>query len=88
MACLTSTERLVVSYRFELGSGPAMTLREIGTLMDLSRERVRQIEIAALAKLRAAFHHAGFPIAGFKFTPPRRPRRSATMRLSVVNSAF
>ncbi len=63
LACLNNTERLVISYRFELGGDRALTLREVGDLLRLSRERIRQIEISALAKLRAAFHHAGFPIA-------------------------
>jgi RNA polymerase sigma factor (sigma-70 family) len=52
MAPLTDREREVVRLRFGLGLDREMTLVEIGRRLSLTRERVRQIEARALAKLR------------------------------------
>ena len=49
---LTDRERDVVSMRFGLSDGHSYSLSEIGRALDLSRERVRQIESKALQKLR------------------------------------
>jgi RNA polymerase sigma factor (sigma-70 family) len=49
---LNPTERFVISWRFGLVDGEEMTLQDIGTSLGLSRERVRQIQEEALAKLR------------------------------------
>jgi RNA polymerase nonessential primary-like sigma factor len=49
---LTSRERDVIRMRFGLGDGHPYSLAEIGRALDLSRERVRQIEAKALQKLR------------------------------------
>jgi RNA polymerase primary sigma factor len=45
-------ERKVVEDRTGLGDGRPKTLREIGKRLGISRERVRQIENEAAAKLR------------------------------------
>ncbi|NJD69349.1 MAG: RNA polymerase subunit sigma [Candidatus Methylomirabilota bacterium] len=52
LGSLTSRERLIVELRFGLGREEAMTLKEVGKRLKLSRERVRQIEERAKAKLR------------------------------------
>lgn len=52
LADLTSRERDVIQMRFGLGDGHPYSLAEIGRALDLSRERVRQIEAKALQKLR------------------------------------
>jgi RNA polymerase nonessential primary-like sigma factor len=52
MAELTDRERDVIQMRFGIGSGQPYSLAEIGRALDLSRERVRQIEAKALQKLR------------------------------------
>jgi len=52
---LRPRERSVLALRFGLHGQPGMTLLQVGTCLDLSRERVRQIESAALARLRRSF---------------------------------
>ncbi len=52
LADLTSRERDVICMRFGLGDGHPYSLAEIGRALELSRERVRQIEAKALQKLR------------------------------------
>lgn len=49
---LTDKEKLVLKYRFGFGSGKTYTLEEIGHMMGVTRERVRQVESKALRKLR------------------------------------
>ncbi|KAI8545657.1 hypothetical protein RHMOL_Rhmol07G0056600 [Rhododendron molle] len=45
-------ERHVIRLRFGLGDGRTKTLQEIGESMGVSRERIRQIELTALRKLK------------------------------------
>jgi RNA polymerase primary sigma factor len=52
MEALNPRERRVVELRFGLGDGRARTLAEVGDELEISRERVRQIESDALRKLR------------------------------------
>jgi RNA polymerase primary sigma factor len=49
---LESRESQVIAMRFGLDDGKPRTLNEIGTMFGLSRERIRQIEREAMAKLR------------------------------------
>jgi RNA polymerase sigma factor (sigma-70 family) len=49
---LSEKEQTVIVSRFGLDGGEAKTLEEIGREMGLTRERVRQIEMAALGRLR------------------------------------
>ena len=49
---LTPRERRVIELRFGLNNEYSRTLTEVGTELDLSKERIRQIEKEALAKLR------------------------------------
>jgi RNA polymerase primary sigma factor len=49
---LTPRERLVLQLRFGLGNGHTYPLEQVGRQLGITRERVRQIEAGALAKLR------------------------------------
>jgi RNA polymerase primary sigma factor len=49
---LSDREELVLRLRFGFDDGREMSLKEIGSLLDLSHERVRQIQMDALRKLR------------------------------------
>ncbi len=52
LSILTERERDVLIHRFGLNGEEPKTLQEIGKILKLSRERVRQIEKSALEKLR------------------------------------
>lgn len=49
---LTGRERDVVRLRFGLDDGRSRTLEEVGAELNVTRERVRQIELRAMKKLR------------------------------------
>jgi RNA polymerase primary sigma factor len=49
---LTYREREIIRLRYGLSDGYAYTLSEIGKIFSVTRERVRQIETAAIRKLQ------------------------------------
>ena len=49
---LTPREEQVIRMRFGLGQDHSWTLEEVGKTMNVTRERIRQIEVIALKKLR------------------------------------
>jgi len=49
---LPPREQQIVSLRYGLENGKEHSLREIGALLNLSRERIRQLELRALNRLR------------------------------------
>jgi RNA polymerase primary sigma factor len=51
---LSKRERDIISMRFGFGDHEPMTLRKIGKIMRLSKERIRQIEAKALEQLHEA----------------------------------
>ena len=58
MGPLDEREKEVLRLRYGLGLDRELTLEEIGRRLSISRERVRQLEAKALAKMRAAHDHA------------------------------
>lgn len=52
MESLRPRERQVLTYRFGLGGRPRLSLSQVGKMLDVSKERVRQIQQAALKMLR------------------------------------
>jgi RNA polymerase nonessential primary-like sigma factor len=59
VATLTDRQRLVVERRYGLGGHDATTLEVIARELDLTRERVRQIQMEALSQLRKRIAHDG-----------------------------
>jgi RNA polymerase sigma factor (sigma-70 family) len=57
MGDLDDRERHIIRNRFGLLGGKELTLEEIGKTLNLSRERVRQLEREAKEKLRASLQH-------------------------------
>ncbi len=57
---LSFQQREVVEYRFGLAGDGRRTLEEVGKMMGVTRERVRQIQMAALARLRQISHREGY----------------------------
>jgi RNA polymerase primary sigma factor len=51
---LDARERKIIAYRFGLGGGRERTLEEVGRKFGVTRERIRQLQNIALAKLRKA----------------------------------
>ena len=52
LGSLSGREKLVLELRFGISDGRGRTLEEIGRMLGLTRERIRQIERKALEKLR------------------------------------
>jgi RNA polymerase sigma factor (sigma-70 family) len=49
---LKPKEQQVIIYRFGLDNDSVLTLEEIGEKLKLTRERIRQIELIAIKKLK------------------------------------
>lgn len=80
LACLPHRERMVVSQRFGLDDAPA-TLREIGGEQNVSLERIRQIELKAIRRMRrwamlsdATARERGCPLPRERLQQPAAPR--------------
>ena len=54
LSTLTPREEKVIRMRYGIGEKSNYSLEEIGSMFNLTRERIRQIEIKALRKLRHA----------------------------------
>ena len=56
---LPSQQRIVVEHRFGLHGKGRRTLEEVGELLGVTRERVRQVQLAALTRLREISRREG-----------------------------
>ncbi|RYZ77755.1 MAG: sigma-70 family RNA polymerase sigma factor, partial [Proteobacteria bacterium] len=52
LSTLSDREQKIIKMRFGLENGKSHTLEEVGQEFAVTRERIRQIEAKALAKLR------------------------------------
>jgi len=70
---LPDREQKVLKMRFGLEDGERKTLREIGDALDVTRERIRQLEIYAISQLRSLYDEMG----EFRSKLPRADRTAA-----------
>ncbi len=68
---LSPKEELVIRKRFGIGEEPPQTLEDVGQAFDVTRERIRQIQVKAIRKLKTSLrkqawlrHFLGHPIEG------------------------
>ncbi|GCE26929.1 RNA polymerase sigma factor SigA [Dictyobacter alpinus] len=59
MVVLSPRERTIIEMRYGLKEGHSLSLDEVGTIFRLTRERIRQIEVKALRKLRYPERYEG-----------------------------
>ncbi|MBU0756268.1 MAG: sigma-70 family RNA polymerase sigma factor [Planctomycetes bacterium] len=52
LATLTQQEKYILAHRFGLEGKPVKTLEELGGFLNVSRERIRQLQIKAIEKLK------------------------------------
>jgi RNA polymerase primary sigma factor len=71
---LSEKERAVISTRFGLTGGKPLVLKDVGAILGVSRERVRQIESQALKRLRRMLAKSRFSPGGTPGVPTVRPR--------------
>jgi RNA polymerase nonessential primary-like sigma factor len=60
---LSEREAAIIEPRFGLNGSTAKTLQQVSELIGLTRERVRQLEIEAIAKLRRTFNSHLAPVS-------------------------
>ena len=76
---LSPKEREVIRMRFGLSDGAEPTLAELGEKFSLTRERIRQIEAAALRKLREPSRSGRLSTFVEPRRPPSRKRRPGAL---------
>jgi RNA polymerase nonessential primary-like sigma factor len=59
LSLLPKQQRIVVEHRFGLHGQGRRTLEEVGELLGVTRERVRQVQLAALTRLREISQREG-----------------------------
>ena len=84
LSLLNPRERDIVSSRFGLDDREPLTLEEIGEAYGVSRERVRQIQVVALEKLRVALKRLEVPARQPKFVERLVRQLSPAPQLAAV----
>ncbi len=80
---ITPRERQVLLLRYGAKGNDSHTLEEVGAKMDLSRERVRQIETRALERLRRITHRMGLTEDGAtNYQQHKEEKTKQVLRLS------
>lgn len=87
MSTLSPRERLVVAARFGLDDGHERTTADLGRAMSVTRERARQIEKEALAKMRARAIDRGLADASVLGKAPPVSRGRVSILVSAQASA-
>lgn len=59
LSCLSDRERLLISYLYGLDGKEEIDMAELGRRFHLSRERIRQIRVSALSKMKKALAGEG-----------------------------
>jgi RNA polymerase primary sigma factor len=73
---LDDRERQIIRYRYGLDSGrEPMTLKEVGSAMGVTKERIRQLANRAIAKLRQAAVEQGLDVPEDRPDPPEFDHR-------------
>ena len=75
---LSNQEKRVITLRFGLSGGTPLTLKEIGARMDISRERVRQVECQVKSRLRKMFARKRK-----EKSPAKRPRAAGRIATRI-----
>jgi RNA polymerase nonessential primary-like sigma factor len=65
LSCLSEKQQLVIQKRFGIGMEKEYTLEEIGAELGLTRERVRQIQMTAIKRLRDLMQREDFSFNSF-----------------------
>ena len=73
---LDERDAMILRLRFGIGGRPKMTLQAVGKKLKVSRERVRQLECDALAKLRMWFDRLDSHLGNESITPITKQHRS------------
>jgi RNA polymerase primary sigma factor len=63
LAVLSDREKKIVRERFGFEGGRRKTLEEIGAVFGVTRERIRQLQASAIAKMRRALEQSENPTA-------------------------
>jgi RNA polymerase primary sigma factor len=94
LASLPAKPAMIISMRYGLGSGDDRTLEQVGQSMDVTRERIRQIEKKWTEQLKRHLEKlASVPTAALPESPQRtrqapegRPANHENVRLHVVQA--
>ncbi len=80
---LNHREREIIRLRFGLADGYTYKLEEVGHIFQVTRERVRQIELIAMRKLQHAFRAGTWPASSMGWTT-RASRRTSRHKINEL----